>query len=403
MRVLISGGGTGGHVYPALAAAAQLERAVTALPARSEKPATDNTEAHGRHQAETAGNCSLKLLWVGSEGGMEEELVRRESIAYQGVASGQLRGANPLKAARTTSAVASGVRQTLAILDDFKPDVCFVTGGYVCAPVVIACGMRKVPILIYLPDMMPGWTIKWMSRVASRVAVSFPDVARHFGGLYPRGKAVVTGYPVREELVQRAKNRSAARAELARAINRPLNEPGLPLVLVWGGSQGSRNINQSLWKALPAVLPYAHVLHVVGVRDWELYTRQPQLPEVLQERYHPVPYLHEEMILALAAADLSVARAGASTLGEFPVAHLPSILVPLISVNQQANADLLANEGGAVIIADDVLTDTLAPVLVDLVRDSEARDRMEAALRKLARPDAAYAIAQEIVALGTAQ
>src|SRR5690606_29132101 len=124
-------------------------------------------------------------------------------------------------------------------------------------------------------------TIKWMSRIASRVAVSFPDVARHFGGIYPRGKAVVTGYPVREDLVERARNRGAARCELAQAIQRPLDDPSLPLVLVWGGSSGSRNINISTWNALPAVLPYAHVLHVVGTRDWELYNRQPALPEAV--------------------------------------------------------------------------------------------------------------------------
>jgi UDP-N-acetylglucosamine--N-acetylmuramyl-(pentapeptide) pyrophosphoryl-undecaprenol N-acetylglucosamine transferase len=335
---------------------------------------------------------------------MEAGLVERAGISFRGVATGKLRGANPVKAAQTTSAVASGVKQSLAIIDEVKPHVCFVTGGYVCAPVVIASAMRKVPILIYLPDMQPGWTIKWMSKVADRIAVSFPEVAPHFGGLYPQGKAVVTGYPVRMELVERATNRAAARADLARALGRPLVEWGKPLLLVWGGSLGSRNINQSMWKALPAVLPYAHVLHVVGTRDWEEYmtveVTVPELPPALAARYHPVPYLHEEMSLALAAADLSLARAGASTLGEFPVAHLPSILVPLVSVNQQANADLLVKHGGAVVIADDELSAKLSPVLVDLLRDSEARDRMEANLRKLAMPHAAQAIAQEIVALG---
>jgi UDP-N-acetylglucosamine--N-acetylmuramyl-(pentapeptide) pyrophosphoryl-undecaprenol N-acetylglucosamine transferase len=246
-----------------------------------------------------------------------------------------------------------------------------------------------------------------MSKVASRVAVSFPEVAPWFGGVYPMGKAVVTGYPVRSELVEKAKNRGAARAELAKAINRPLNEWGTPLLLVWGGSLGSRNINQSTWKALPQVLPHAHVLHVVGTRDWELYMNQegtvPPLSRELAMRYHPVPYLHEEMSTALAAADLSVARAGASTLGEFTVAHLPSIVVPLVSVNQQANADLLAHHGGAVVISDERLGEELTPVLLDLLRDPGKRARMEANLRTLAKPDAAYAIAQEIVALGNAK
>lgn len=416
MRVLISGGGTGGHVYPALAVAAQLPQAARAHPALAREGESSPLPESARttlgmtpgfatdNPGSIPADGALDLLWVGSADGMEAGLVARAGIPYRSVATGKLRGANPVRAAKTTSAVASGVKQGLAILDEVKPHVCFVTGGYVCAPMVIASAMRKVPILIYLPDMQPGWTIKWMSKVASRVAVSFPEVAHHFGGLYPQGKAVVTGYPVRTELVERARNRAASRRDLARALGRPLDAQGVPLLLVWGGSLGSRNINQSMWQALPAVLPYAHVLHVVGTRDWEAYMQTPgTVPDLLPElaaRYHAVPYLHEEMSLALAAADLSLARAGASTLGEFPVAHLPSILVPLLSVNQQANADLLVNHGGAVMIPDEELGAKLAPVLVDLLRDSEARDRMEANLRKLAMPHAASAIAQEIVALG---
>ena len=120
----------------------------------------------------------------------------------------------------------------------------------------------------------------------------------------------------------------------------------------------------------------------------------------MQSRYHPVAYLHDEMMLALAAADFSVARAGASTLGEFPVARLPSVLAPLVGVNQTANADLLASRGGAVIIADEMLQAQLPETLQRLLQDPTRRFAMEDALRKLARPDAAFAIAREIVSLG---
>jgi UDP-N-acetylglucosamine--N-acetylmuramyl-(pentapeptide) pyrophosphoryl-undecaprenol N-acetylglucosamine transferase len=129
------------------------------------------------------------------------------------------------------------------------------------------------------------------------------------------------------------------------------------LVLIWGGSQGSRSINQATWAALNEILPAAHILHVVGTRDWPLYevfAAEHSLPPALAGRYHPVAYLHDEMPLALAAADLTVARAGASSLGEFPVAGLPSILVPLpmAGVNQHRNAEQLARLGAAVIIDD---------------------------------------------------
>ncbi len=339
---------------------------------------------------------------------MEEALVTRAGIRFRGVATGKLRGANPVKALQTAAAVVQGVRQSRQLIDAFRPDVCFVTGGYVCAPVVVACALARVPILIYLPDMTPGWTIRWMSKVAQRVAVSFPEVAPHFGGQAPQGKAVVTGYPVREELVYHTQNRARARRELAERLGRPLDEAGTPLLLVWGGSQGARSINRATWGALGAILPHAHVLHIVGTRDWPLFEEQTGLQAGLQtgphaERYHPVPYLHDEMALALAAADLSVARAGASTLGEFPVAALPSVLVPLVGVNQTANAELLAQRGGAVVVADETLSSTLAPAVLALLTNPARRQAMEQALRALARPDAALAIASEIVALGRRQ
>lgn len=347
----------------------------------------------------------MNLLWVGSRGGMEEGLIERAGIRFRGVATGKLRGANPVNSARTAAALAQGVRQSSALLKEFAPDVCFVTGGYVCAPVVVACGLKHIPVIIYLPDMTPGWTIKWMSKVAQRVAVSFPEVAPHFGGLPPKGKAVVTGYPVRDELVQWSSDRPGARRKLAQALERPtLEERGVPLVLVWGGSQGARVINEAIWAALAQVLPCAHVLHVVGTRDWPIYQAQAATlaaaaGDRFANRYHPVAYLHDEMMLALAAADLSVARAGASTLGEFPVAHLPSVLVPLVGVNQTANAELLAGQGGAVTVAEEALRAQLPETLLMLLQDPARRFAMEDALRKLARPAAALAIAREIVAL----
>jgi UDP-N-acetylglucosamine--N-acetylmuramyl-(pentapeptide) pyrophosphoryl-undecaprenol N-acetylglucosamine transferase len=289
-----------------------------------------------------------------------------------------------------------------------------VTGGYVCAPVVLACRLQRIPVLIYLPDMTPGAAILWLSRFAQRVAVTFPEVAHHFGGLAPQGKAVVTGYPVRQELVEAARSRATARQQLAQTIDRPAMDGSddLPLVLIWGGSLGARSINLATWAALADLLPHAHVLHVVGTRDWTLAKEQMQtlratgvLSGGAVRRYHPVDYLHEAMSLALAAADLTVARAGASTLGEFPVAGLPSILVPLAisGVNQQRNADQLAQYGAAVIVADNKLADDLARTVVELLNQSERRASMSHAAGALAKPNAAQNIVDvmlEMIAKG---
>ena len=114
--------------------------------------------------------------------------------------------------------MSAGVRQSLALVDELRPDVCFVTGGYVCGPVAMACSMRKVPVSIYLPDITPGYAIRWLSKLAQRVAVSLPEVAQRFGGEAPQGKAVVTGYPVRQALIEAAKDRPKARRQLAEAL-----------------------------------------------------------------------------------------------------------------------------------------------------------------------------------------
>ena len=362
----------------------------------------------------------IELLWAGSNNGMEQALVERAGIAFHGIDTGKMRGVNALTALTSIGKVVSGVRQSLALLRQYQPDVCLVTGGYVCTPVVIACRLRQVPVLIYLPDMLPGWAIRVLSRLAQRVAVSFPEVAAYFGGEASKtggqGKAVVTGYPVRKELVcaagggqldaqAHAQNRAKVLRQLAEQLQMPLvdsAESNLPLVLVWGGSQGSRNINQSTWQALAQLLPAAHILHVVGERDWSLLQTWQQahpLSVELAARYHPVTYLHDEMVLALIAADLTVARAGASSLGEFTTARLPAVLVPLLGVNQLQNAELLAKRGGAVIVADAELKEQLAPTLLALLQDRPKRLAMEAALATLAQPDAALKIAHELLTM----
>lgn len=351
---------------------------------------------------------------------MEQGLVERAGIPFRGIDTGQVRGINPLTALTNAAKMVTGVGQSMRVVDEFRPDVCLVTGGYVCAPVVMACWAqrifrRRVPVLIYLPDIVPGWAIRAMSRLADRVAVSFPAAAHDFGGEVPQGKAVVTGYPVRPELLAATghgrlapdahlQKRACVRQQLAQRLGRPLNAPAeegnsLPLLLVWGGSQGARIINRATWGALAQLLPHAHVLHVVGERDWPLYEQEAPvlgLTPVLADRYHPVAYLHDEMALALAAADLTVARAGASSLGEFPVARLPAVLVPLLAVNQLQNAEQLAQKGAAVIVADEHLGQQLAPTVLALLQDEPRRRQMEAALATLAQPDAARNIAEEL-------
>jgi UDP-N-acetylglucosamine--N-acetylmuramyl-(pentapeptide) pyrophosphoryl-undecaprenol N-acetylglucosamine transferase len=341
----------------------------------------------------------VELLWAGSPDGVEREIVSAAAIPYREIQTGQLRGKNPLTALANAGKMVVGVRQSLHLIDEFKPHVCLVTGGYVCTPVAIACRLRRVPVLVYLPDMTPGLAIRWLSLLATRVAVSFPEVGAYFGS-----KSVVTGYPVRAELLEAAADRELARQRLGKSLGIAwqMDDAGdpLPLVLVFGGSRGSLSINKAIWTALPELLPHCQILHILGTRDWPLYQKDPPtLPTHLVRRYHPVAYLHDEMSLALASADLVVARAGASTLAEFPLAQLPAILVPLpIAGNHQLpNARKLADVGGAEIIEDAALDRELAPLILDLLQDEQRRLKMGAAMATLAHPDAAQNLAQELV------
>jgi UDP-N-acetylglucosamine--N-acetylmuramyl-(pentapeptide) pyrophosphoryl-undecaprenol N-acetylglucosamine transferase len=326
------------------------------------------------------------LLYVGEAGGMEAALAEREGIPFAPVTTGQIRGRSPWVIARNLLRMAQGFRQCGQLLREFRPDVAFLTGGYVAAPVALAAHRAAVPLLIYLPDLTPGRSIQATSRYATKVAVSFPEAATYFGD-----KAVVTGYPVRGELL--STDKTMARKALG------LRED-LPVLLVFGGSRGARSINRALLDALPDLLGECQVLHVTGQTDWPEAERLAQgLPLSIEqrERYHASPYLHE-MVHGLAAADLAVARAGAATLGELPAVALPAILAPYpyAGQHQEANAAYLADRGAAVMLRDAELGSALKPAILELIRNTEQRAAMAVAARRLARPDAATNIGREL-------
>jgi len=345
-------------------------------------------------QRPTGARFAVEIRYVGEAGGIEETLARRANIPFSAVDSGQIRGRAPWVVARNLARMGRGAQQCSTLIREFKPDVAFITGGYVAAPLAWAAARArpKVPLLIYLPDLTPGQAIRLTSRLAEAVAVSFPEVAPYFPG-----KAVVTGYPVRPELL-------AARKDTARAALNLRHD--LPLLLVFGGSRGSHSINQALLAALPHLLPICQVVHISGQYDWpEIgdsglriageFAANTGQPDV---RYHPFPYLHDEMVQALAAADLVIARAGASVLGEFPAVGLPSILAPYpyAGQHQDANAAYLADRGAALVVSDSELAGRLAPIVLGLFTEPERLAAMATSAKALARPGAAAAIAHEL-------
>ncbi|MFN2109831.1 MAG: undecaprenyldiphospho-muramoylpentapeptide beta-N-acetylglucosaminyltransferase [Anaerolineae bacterium] len=364
MRFWIVGGGTGGHVYPALAVAQALQAA-----------------------APEAGVARNALTWIGSIGGMEAELVARAGLPFIGIPAGGLHGVALLNAVRNGWQLTRGTFAALRHLRRERPDAILTTGGYVSGPVAVAAAWRHVPILVYLPDIEPAQSVKALARLATRIGVTVED-SRAF---LPAKKVVVTGYPLGERITRW--NRVAGR----QALGLPLDDL---VLLVFGGSRGARSINRALLAQLPALTEVAHVLHVSGELDWpEISAARETLPEDVKARYHAYAYLHDEMGAAMAAADLAVCRAGASILGEFPYFGLPSILVPYPHAwrYQKVNAAWLADRGAAVVIDDAALPTQLAPIARALLQDTSRREAMANAARTLARPDAAQHLAELLV------
>jgi undecaprenyldiphospho-muramoylpentapeptide beta-N-acetylglucosaminyltransferase len=363
LRLWIAGGGTGGHVYPGLAVA-------QALVTRA---------AEGR---------PLELFYVGAREKVEEQLATRAGLRFVGVPAGGIHGLSLWQTAWNLTKLAWGWLAACLVGLRKRPAALFATGGYASIPAALAAWTLRVPILLYLPDIVPGWAVRFIARLATRVAVTVEEAGTHF----PARKVMVTGYPVRAEF--HAVDRAEARAALGLS-------PGEPVLLVMGGSTGAQGINRPFGEMLEQVLEQTQVVHIAGKIDWPwAQERREALAEPLQARYHIYDYVHE-MERMFAAADLTICRAGASILGELPFFGLPAVLVPYPHAwdYQRVNADWLIERGAAVRLDEERLDEELLPTLRRLLGDRETLAAMAARARALARPDAAAILAGELLAL----
>ncbi|MCA9945936.1 MAG: UDP-N-acetylglucosamine--N-acetylmuramyl-(pentapeptide) pyrophosphoryl-undecaprenol N-acetylglucosamine transferase [Anaerolineales bacterium] len=362
MRVLVCAGGTGGGIYPALAA-------VTAL--RNKGLTTEN------------------ILWVGTKGEMEQTLVPRAGIRLETIVGGAIAGVPLHRKVINGSKLLLSIGKALRLVRRFRPDVMFMTGGYMAFPFTLACRWLGVPISIYLPDVEPGQSIQFSLRYAQKVGATTDGSA----AFVPADKLVVTGYPVRPEL------RDAANLSLEEALAAFNLLPGRPTLMVFGGSRGAQAINRALMNILPELLETMQIIHISGTFTWdEVDTNAKKLPKALRDFYRPYPYLHEEMGHAFRAADLVVARAGASMLGETPAFSLPSVLVPLAWAwrYQKVNADYLCDRGTAVQLTDETLDKQLLPTIQSLMAEPDKLAQMSQAARALDIPNGAENLANLI-------
>ena len=329
----------------------------------------------------------METLWVGSQTGMEAELVKREHIAFEQIPAAGLHGVGLSALPRNLALLARGFAASRRIVGRFRPDALLFTGGYLAGPMALAG--RRIPSLLYVPDIEPGLALRSLARFADCIAVTAAESQKYFSQ-----KVVVTGYPVRNNLPQWTRERGRLKLGL---------RDDLPVVLVMGGSKGARSINRALVSHLPALLEMTQIVHVAGPTEMEA-VRQATTSLTAEQtaRYKLHAYLHEEMGAALAAADVVLARAGASVLGEFPLFGVPAILVPYPHAwrYQRVNAAYLAGHHAAIVIEDEMLGTELGTIVRNLLGNSARREAMSSAMRALARPDAAGALAQKLLELG---
>jgi UDP-N-acetylglucosamine--N-acetylmuramyl-(pentapeptide) pyrophosphoryl-undecaprenol N-acetylglucosamine transferase len=330
----------------------------------------------------------VEVRWFGPADRGERARVEAFGLAFEEIPAAAVRGKGPVKVAKGLWQLLRGTLKSLRRMRAFAPDVVFSTGGYGSFPCSVAARLLLKPLVVYLPDVEPGWAVRAEKRLATRIATTTDAALAHL----PRKRTTVTGYPVRREYFELT--RDGARAQLGIS--------GTERVLVVAGAtQGAHAINEAVFKGLRGLVEDMVVYHATGAADYDDAAGfKSELGPDLAPRYH-VAAFRDDLPAIMVAADLAVMRAGASTMGELPAAGLPAILVPATYAggHQRANAEWLGRAGAAVIV-DETDLRSLCDRVMNLMNDDERRAAMSAAARRVAQPDAAAAIAAIVVEAG---
>ncbi|MEU7001855.1 UDP-N-acetylglucosamine--N-acetylmuramyl-(pentapeptide) pyrophosphoryl-undecaprenol N-acetylglucosamine transferase [Nonomuraea sp. NPDC046570] len=361
LRLLVTGGGTGGHTYPALTTLTAIQRR----------------------------RVPHDVLWVGTTGGLEARITAEHGIPFKAITTGKLRRRPNLRELRTNVAdvfrIPIGVAQAIGHAARYKPDVVLSTGGYVAVPIGVAAKLLRRPLVMHEQTTVVGLANRILARMATRIALTHVSSIEYLPESV-RSRVVVTGNPVRPELLH---GDSAAAYDMFGLTFE------VPLIYVTGGAQGSRQINTLIAEILPGLLPHAQVIHQCGPSMID-EMRALALPPALAERYHPVPYVGAELPDLLAAADVVISRSGAGTLSELTAVGKPSVLIPLIPTGgdeQRKNAAYLASAGAArALLEPKPSAGMLLAELMPLLADPALRASMAESARKLGRVDAAEAL-----------
>jgi UDP-N-acetylglucosamine--N-acetylmuramyl-(pentapeptide) pyrophosphoryl-undecaprenol N-acetylglucosamine transferase len=347
MRAILAGGGTGGHVIPALAIANQLQK-----------------------------QYGAEVLFIGTARGIENRLVPAAGFSLRLIEVGALNRVSLTTRLKTFLRLPLAIRDARRLLVEFQPDVVIGVGGYASGPAMLAAILRGIPTLAFEPNVVPGFANRVIARWVSAAAVHFEETARFFK------HAKVTGVPVRPAFFEVGAKHAG---------------DGRPALLVFGGSQGAHAINQAMTQCLPELLkqaPHIHIIHQTGERDYNDALAAYQRAGVSAEVY---PFI-SDMPGFFARADLVLCRSGASTVAEIAAAGKPAIFVPFPQAaddHQRVNAQALERAGAAVVLEETKLDDVwLAETVSALLDDPGRLGRMSAAARSLAHPNAARDIGE---------
>ena len=371
MRIIVSGGGTGGHIFPLYAVTQELR-------AQTKRP---------------------EILWIGSKNGPEKDFADRHGIAYDYVAVGKFRrytpsgldfGGDPASIGQNildAIKLPFGIIQAYFRIADFAPDVIFSKGGYVSLPVVIAGRLLSIPVIIHESDALPGLSNRIAARFATTILTGFSETKKYFGN----SKNVhISGNPVRNEILNGNREKAYGLFHLM---------PTRPVVLIMGGSLGSSRINQVVMGAIESILSMAQVIHLTGDFDWIKIA--PHAARLEPKGYRAFPHLTDNMAHALALADVVVTRAGANSISELSTLGKPMIIIPLDSStggHQMENAKVYAKHNAAVILPEPRLDgEALIQSVRELLTNSQKRAELSANAKELSHAAASRTVVKEIL------
>jgi UDP-N-acetylglucosamine--N-acetylmuramyl-(pentapeptide) pyrophosphoryl-undecaprenol N-acetylglucosamine transferase len=364
MKIVLTGGGTGGHLVPLVTVAEKI------------KEKAPDTE----------------FIFMGPEGKMEKDIMGRTGIKMRKIMSGKMRrylsGYNFIDILK----IPIGIVQAFFWLLIDMPDAVFSKGGYASLPVVLAAWVYRIPIMIHESDANPGLANSMLSKFSNRIAISYPEAEKYF----PAPQVVLTGNPVRSDITQGDPQKAREMFHLTDSKK---------VIFILGGSQGARNINNKILDILPELLRKYQVIHQTGEDNLEEAKKKAGILGIKPGRdgYYPVAFYGDEIKDILAVSDLVITRAGANTLSEIAACKKPAIVIPLMwaaNNHQRMNAYSLAKNGSCLVLEEENLGEhMLLEKIEEMMNNEELRQKMAGNIGVFYHPDASDKIAEGVLGM----